>query len=75
MVDKITDKRVESITELTIPVLIRQQLKITDSEKNIVTITRNEIEKVLDNKLDKLIVIIGPCSIHNIEDALEYAYA
>ena len=34
---------------------------------------RNEIMNILNDKDDRLLVIIGPCSIHNTDEALEYA--
>lgn len=38
-----------------------------------VTKHREAIQDIMDRKLNKLIVIVGPCSIHSSEEALEYA--
>ena len=40
--------------------------------KNIVKF-RNEIKDIISHRSDKLLCVIGPCSIHNIDEAYEYA--
>ena len=46
---------------------------INDQISKLVYGTRNEISQVLHNKDDRLFVVVGPCSIHDPESALEYA--
>jgi 3-deoxy-7-phosphoheptulonate synthase len=50
-----------------------QELPLTEKAASTVTDTRQQIYDVLDGKDDRLVVIIGPCSIHDIEAAHEYA--
>ena len=38
---------------------------------NFINITRNEITNILKKNDNRLLCIIGPCSIHNIDEALE----
>jgi 3-deoxy-7-phosphoheptulonate synthase len=46
---------------------------ISDEISKLVYGTRNEISQILHNKDDRLLVVSGPCSIHDTESALEYA--
>ena len=50
-----------------------EKYKLQDSHINTVINTRNEIKNVLDGNSNKLIVITGPCSIHDKMSAIEYA--
>ena len=46
---------------------------INDEISKLVYGTRNEISQILHNKDDRLFVVVGPCSIHDPDSALEYA--
>ena len=46
---------------------------INDEISKLVYGTRNEISQILHNKDDRLLVVSGPCSIHDTDSALEYA--
>ena len=46
---------------------------INDEISKLVYGTRNEISQILHNKDDRLFVVVGPCSIHDPESALDYA--
>tara|TARA_X000000368_G_scaffold180881_1_gene142789 strand:+ start:233 stop:1279 length:1047 start_codon:yes stop_codon:yes gene_type:complete len=46
---------------------------VNDEISKLVYGTRNEISQILHNKDDRLFVVVGPCSIHDPESAIEYA--
>ena len=46
---------------------------INDEISKLVYGTRNEISQILHDKDDRLFVVVGPCSIHDPESAIEYA--
>ena len=46
---------------------------LNDEISRLVYGTRNEISQILHNSDDRLLVVTGPCSIHDIDSALEYA--
>ena len=46
---------------------------ISDEISKLVYGTRNEISQILHNKDDRLFVVVGPCSIHDPDSAVEYA--
>lgn len=67
------DLRIDSIKPVISPAVIAEEIRITDKAAETTAITRNEIHKILHGEDDRLIVITGPCSIHDIDAAEEYA--
>ena len=68
------DTRVESYSLLPKPgELKRKQLKKSKKAKRTVISGRRAIEEILDGKDSRLILIVGPCSVHNVQEAEEYA--
>ena len=65
--------RVKSIQNIVSPNNLLSKYKITKKVENFVLTGRTEIENVIDREDDRLIVIVGPCSIHNPEEAYDYA--
>ena len=55
------------------PYEITSKYPINDQISKLVYGTRNQISQILHNKDDRLLVVVGPCSIHNIDSAIEYA--
>lgn len=62
-----------SETVLIAPEALRQQLPTSAEADQFVYGARQTIQNILDGKDHRLLVIVGPCSIHNIELAKEYA--
>ncbi|MGD8914695.1 MAG: 3-deoxy-7-phosphoheptulonate synthase AroG [Candidatus Thiodiazotropha sp.] len=67
------DLRIKAIKELSPPAQIHTELPITENAADTVYTTRERIHKILHDEDDRLLVIIGPCSVHDPEAALEYA--
>ncbi len=67
------DLRIESIKAVTSPSVICEEITITEEAAKTTAETRNAIHNILHGKDDRLIVISGPCSIHDIDAAKEYA--
>ncbi len=67
------DLRITGTKEIQSPEELMRDLPLSESAAALVTRTRQEIYDVLDGKDDRLVVIVGPCSIHDTEAALEYA--
>ncbi|MDH5355749.1 MAG: 3-deoxy-7-phosphoheptulonate synthase, partial [Gammaproteobacteria bacterium] len=67
------DLRIKDVKEILAPEKLMSDLPITDYAAEVVQNTRQGIYDVLDGKDDRLVVIIGPCSIHDTKAALEYA--
>ncbi len=67
------DLRIESIKAVTSPAVICEEIAITETAAETTAKTRNAIHNILHGKDDRLIVIVGPCSIHDVDAAKEYA--
>ncbi|MBT3548660.1 MAG: 3-deoxy-7-phosphoheptulonate synthase [Gammaproteobacteria bacterium] len=71
---KLTDDlKISSMKELISPSELINQLPMTEEAIRTVVKTRSEIIDILDGKDERLILIVGPCSIHDIDAAHEYA--
>ncbi|MBY4588926.1 3-deoxy-7-phosphoheptulonate synthase [Rhizobium redzepovicii] len=73
MSDTIDDLRILEITPLTKPADIIAEIPRTVAVSETVTSNRHAIHKILEGEDDRLIVVIGPCSIHDPAAAREYA--
>lgn len=67
------DVRIADIRELLPPVALLERFPVTDSVAELVFNTRKSIHNILTHKDDRLLVVIGPCSIHDVRAAMEYA--
>ena len=67
------DLRIRDIRELTTPEDLMREHPCTPQISATVTATRQALHKILHGKDDRLAVVIGPCSIHDINSAMEYA--
>ena len=65
--------RISSFKDISSPNDVRQEIPITDKSLSTVVRAREDIQNIIDGKDDRKIVIVGPCSIHNYDQALEYA--
>jgi 3-deoxy-7-phosphoheptulonate synthase len=67
------DLRVESIRPLLPPAILLEELPLSDNAATTVSRGRDEVARILRAEDDRLIVVVGPCSIHDPEAALDYA--
>ena len=67
------DLRIKEIKELTPPSHVLREFGLTDKAAKTVYDARQEIHRVLHGADDRLVVIAGPCSIHDVKAAKEYA--
>jgi 3-deoxy-7-phosphoheptulonate synthase len=69
----IDDVRIQEIKELIPPSHVLREFPATPKAAEVAFNTRQAIHRILFGADDRLLVIIGPCSIHDAEAALEYA--
>ena len=67
------DLRIRDIRELTTPEYLMREHPCTERVSATVTAARQSLHRILHGQDDRLAVVIGPCSIHDIDSALEYA--
>jgi 3-deoxy-7-phosphoheptulonate synthase len=67
------DLRIRRITELTPPEALMQEYPCTERASATVFRAREEIHRIMHRGDSRLLVIVGPCSIHDYDAAMEYA--
>ncbi|MEX3954570.1 3-deoxy-7-phosphoheptulonate synthase AroG [Trinickia sp. EG282A] len=67
------DVRIRELKELTPPAHLIREFPCTEPISDLIFSTRQSLHRILHGMDDRLIVIIGPCSIHDPKAALEYA--
>jgi 3-deoxy-7-phosphoheptulonate synthase len=70
---RIDDLRIKAVRPLITPALLQERLPAGERARRVVDAGRAAIARVLHGDDDRLIVIAGPCSIHDHDQALEYA--
>jgi len=72
-INELDNRRIEKIRPLIPPQILMEDYPLTEKAYNTIAKSRKAIEDAIDGKDDRLIVIVGPCSIHDVEAAQEYA--
>jgi len=70
---RIDDVRIGAVRPLITPALLQERVPVGDDTLALVESSRRAIADVLHGRDPRLIVVVGPCSIHDHEQALEYA--
>jgi len=70
---KTDDLRIESIKAVTTPLEVCKEIPISEQAAKTTALTRSAIHSILHGDDQRLIVITGPCSIHDVSAAKEYA--
>ncbi|MEG1213286.1 MAG: 3-deoxy-7-phosphoheptulonate synthase, partial [Leclercia sp.] len=71
--NKTDELRTARIDTLVTPAELAQRYPVTAAVSEHVTTSRKRIEKILNGEDPRLLVIVGPCSIHDLDAAMEYA--
>lgn len=71
--DRVRDQRIERVVELASPASVLDVLPLGDERERAVIDGREAVVNVLAGSDDRLLVVVGPCSVHDTEAALEYA--
>ncbi|MEZ9487459.1 3-deoxy-7-phosphoheptulonate synthase AroG [Vibrio breoganii] len=66
------DVRIKRVKELLPPIAILERFPATETAAATTYNSRKAIHDILNDQDDRLLVIVGPCSIHDTEAALEY---
>ena len=72
---RIDDTRIKAVRPLITPALLQEWLPAPDAAQTLVETSRAALSRVLPGQDDRLIVVVGPCSIHDHGQAMEYAHA
>ncbi|NAW85030.1 MULTISPECIES: 3-deoxy-7-phosphoheptulonate synthase AroG [Photobacterium] len=69
---KTDDVRIKEIKELLPPVAVLEKFPATENASETVYEARKAIHNILNDEDDRLLVVVGPCSIHDTKAAIEY---
>ena len=67
------DLRITQVRPLLPPAILLEELPVTERASNVVANSRQAIADAVSGRDSRLVVIVGPCSIHDTGAALEYA--
>jgi 3-deoxy-7-phosphoheptulonate synthase len=70
--DTTSDLHVIETRPLLSPAFIKSEFPISQQATKLVTQTRDRIRNILTGKDQRLLVVVGPCSIHDVKAAMEY---
>jgi 3-deoxy-7-phosphoheptulonate synthase len=71
--DHVRDQRIARVEPLDAPSHVLDELPLTEAGTQVVLRGRAEIHAILDREDDRLLVVVGPCSVHDFDAALDYA--
>jgi 3-deoxy-7-phosphoheptulonate synthase len=73
MFQQTDDLRITQVRPLLPPAILLEEIPITERASNVVANTRRALADVITGRDSRLVVVVGPCSIHDTAAALEYA--
>lgn len=72
-VKKTDNLRIKTLKPLISPAILMEELPLTEIASHVVSNTRLQVSNIIHGKDPRLLVIVGPCSIHDPIAAMEYA--
>jgi len=73
-ITRVDDTRIGAVRPLISPALLLDELPITPAVQALVEQSRTEVANVLHGRDDRLVIVVGPCSIHDHDQAIAYAH-
>jgi 3-deoxy-7-phosphoheptulonate synthase len=70
---RVDDVRIGAVRPLISPALLQDEMPMPEAAETLVERARRELAEVLAGRDDRLIVVVGPCSIHDHDQAMDYA--
>ena len=71
--DSVRDQRIDRLVPLASPRDLIEELPLTEEHVDVLLRGRSEAQAILDGRDDRLLVVVGPCSVHDVEASREYA--
>ncbi len=70
---KVTDENIVNYDVIIPPMLLKKEIPLEKEVSDFVKECRSEIQEIITGKDKRKLIICGPCSIHDIKSALDYA--
>jgi 3-deoxy-7-phosphoheptulonate synthase len=71
--DSVRDQRIERLEPLVAPQTLLDELPLSDEQAEILVRGRAAVRSILQGDDDRLLVVVGPCSVHDVDATREYA--
>jgi 3-deoxy-7-phosphoheptulonate synthase len=71
--DSVRDRRIAQVVPLLAPRELRAELPQSDEHTRAVLAGREAVHAILEREDDRLLVVVGPCSVHDVQATHEYA--
>ncbi|GAA3928273.1 3-deoxy-7-phosphoheptulonate synthase [Microbacterium soli] len=71
--DRTTDLHIRGFATLPSPAEVKDEIPVPDELSTVVAHARDEVRAVMAGRDDRLLVVVGPCSIHDTDAGSEYA--
>ena len=69
----VTDVRIKSVRPLISPAILEDELPLSEAHASHIHDFRRQVANIVMGKDDRLLVLVGPCSVHDTQAALDYA--
>jgi 3-deoxy-7-phosphoheptulonate synthase len=73
MLRRTDDLRITDVRPLIPPAILIEEIPVSASAATLVSETRQAVKRALDGDDPRVVVVVGPCSVHDTKAALEYA--
>ena len=73
MPDRVRDQRIDQVVPLVTPALMLHELPLDSRRADVVLRGREDSSAILAGEDDRLLAVVGPCSVHDVAAAHEYA--
>jgi 3-deoxy-7-phosphoheptulonate synthase len=67
------DLRIDDLRPLLPPAILMEELPVSEDGSRVISSARDEIARIVRGEDARLLVVAGPCSVHDPQAALEYA--
>jgi 3-deoxy-7-phosphoheptulonate synthase len=71
--DQVRDRRIEQVVPLVPPALLVHELPLAPEQAEVVIRGRSAVAGILAQTDDRLLIVVGPCSVHDVDAASAYA--
>jgi len=73
MIFRTDDLRIQDLRPLIPPAILMEEIPLGEKSSEVVARSREQMQAILRGEDDRLMLVVGPCSIHDPDAALEYA--
>ena len=67
MPDTTDDVRIDSLRPLIPPAILMEELPVSEADTQLISEARRDVARIVTGEDDRLVIVVGPCSIHDPE--------